>query len=195
VKPYIANGIRVVSVDYELCPNVTLEEITNQIKNCFQWIANYVTKNSIKRIVIAGHSAGSHLLCYAMNENFLTSIGSDVAIDCLFLSGVYYLDELRYLKAANDGNILCITDENVQKLSPYYHDFNYLRNFNVKIHIYAGEHESNKFQEQSKKFAENTMNDLTTTFKIINTDHFSIVENLASPDYELTSMIINTLKN
>lgn len=67
VQPYVHSGTRVIIVDYDLCPQVTLEEIVEQIKKCFKWIASYVNKNEIKKIAIAGkrliflvHSSALH---------------------------------------------------------------------------------------------------------------------------------------
>lgn len=62
VEPFIKNSIRVIVVDYELCPKVGVEDIVEQVKECFMWIGSYVHKNNIQRISIAGHSVGAHLL-------------------------------------------------------------------------------------------------------------------------------------
>lgn len=56
VVPLVTNGIRVVVTEYDLCPNVTLEQLVAQVKKSFKWISEYVEKNSIKSVSIAGHS-------------------------------------------------------------------------------------------------------------------------------------------
>ncbi|KAG5684780.1 hypothetical protein PVAND_013993 [Polypedilum vanderplanki] len=196
VKPLYENGIRVITIDYELCPNVTLEEIVEQVKKCFKWIAQYIKQNEIRKVALSGHSAGAHLLCYGINEEFMKTISSSVELHAFFISGVYYLEELRYLKAANENNILHITDENCRRLSPQYMDFNYLKKFNFHAHVFAGEFESEKFREHSKEFAEGPMKDFLKTFKIFEKlDHFDIVEKMCDSNYELILLIIENLKN
>lgn len=197
VKSYLDQGIRVIIPDYDSCPNVTLEEITIQIRRCFKWIADYICKNGISRISIAGHSAGSHLLSYGMDDEFLNTIftfNADIKIDAYFLSGIYFLEELRHLKAANDNDILSINDDNCRRLSPQYSDFSYIKKYAVKVHVFAGEYESEKFREHSKKFAEGPMKDFLVTFKILDVDHFDMIEKLSKKDYELTNLIITQLK-
>ena len=62
VEPFIKNSIRVIVVEYELCPKVTVEDIVDQIQKCFKWISSYVHQNDVKKVSIAGHSVGAHLL-------------------------------------------------------------------------------------------------------------------------------------
>lgn len=129
-----------------------------------------------------------------MSDSFLKELPIDCSVSAYFLSGVYYLNELRNLKAANDENILSITDENCEKLSPISIDFSYLKNYQVKINIFAGQFESDKFKEQSKTFAEGPMKDYVTTFKILDVDHFDMIEKLYLEDYEITRSIMDSLK-
>jgi hypothetical protein len=118
-----------------------------------------------------------------------------VKIDAYFLSGVYCLKELRHLKAANDGNILSITDDNWHKLSPLYNDFSYLNHNQVAVYIYAGANESDKFKEQSKNFSESSIKNFVKEIKFLEVDHFDIIEKLVSEDYEISRSIIDNLKN
>ena len=117
-----------------------------------------------------------------------------VSIDAYFISGVYCLKELRHLKAANDGNILSITDENWYKLSPLYKDFSYLKNNQVAVYIYAGAYESDKFKEHSEMFSESSIKNFVKEVKFLEVDHFNIIEKLASEGYEITRSIIGNLK-
>lgn len=116
-----------------------------------------------------------------------------VSINAYFLSGVYCLKELRHLKAANDGNILSITDENWHKLSPLYRDFSYFKHNQIAVYIYAGEYESDKFKEHSKMFSESSIKKFVKELKFLEVDHFDIIEKLESEDYEITRSIIDNL--
>lgn len=183
-------GIRVIIADYDLCPDKTLEEIVEQIKACFKWISEYVNKNMIKSLSIAGHSAGGHLMACGLTNNFVNSI-RDVKISNYFISGVYYLDELRHLNAANENNILSLNDDNWKKLSPLFYDFSHLKRANIKNFVLVGAHESKKFQEHSTKFANESLKGTDVQLKILeNLDHFDIVEKLAESDYDMTRLIL-----
>lgn len=186
-------GIRVIIADYDLCPHKTLEEIVEQIKVCFKWISEYVSKNQIKSLSVAGHSAGAHLIACGLTRNFVDSI-SDVKITNFFISGVYYLDELRHLKAANENNVLSLTNENWKRLSPLFFDFSHLVGENIKNYVLVGDHESKKFQEHSTKFANDTLKETNVELKIMkDIDHFDIVEKLVDSEYELTILILQNI--
>lgn len=191
VAPLVAEGIRVMSVDYDLCPAVTLEQLVMQVHKAFKWISEYIERNSIKTVSFAGHSAGAHLLASALTKSFINSIAADIKIFTYFISGVYDLNELRHLKAANENNILSLNDDNVQQLSPLFHDFSHLKDRRLSNYVLVGEFESEKFKKQSRDFAEGPLRDLSSvTLKVLNNlDHFDIVEKLSDADYELTKLI------
>uniref|UniRef100_A0A182STY3 Alpha/beta hydrolase fold-3 domain-containing protein n=1 Tax=Anopheles maculatus TaxID=74869 RepID=A0A182STY3_9DIPT len=47
-KPLVERGVRVMIVGYELCPEVTLEELVRQIKVAGEYVLNYATENGVK---------------------------------------------------------------------------------------------------------------------------------------------------
>lgn len=198
VKPFVEKGIRCIINDYDLCPAVTLKALVNQMENFFTWISNYITQKGIKNVVISGHSAGAHLLAFGLSQSFLCNLPDDVRVNAVFLSGVFYLDELLNLKAANENNVLSLNSSNYRELSPQYKNYDYFADFvgKIKCHIYAGEYESEKFKEQSLIFADGPMRDHTESIKILNCDHFDIVEKFVTDsDYELTHLILKKLLN
>lgn len=169
--------------------------ITKQIEECFLWIADYATRNKVKKIAAAGHSAGAHLLSFGLSEKFLSALPKEVTVDSFFLSGIYYLEELRYLKAANDNNILSLNDDNEKRLSPQYKTYDYFKNYQVQVHIFAGQFESEAFMNHSKKFAEGPMREFCVKFDYLEVDHFDIIEKfITNKNYELTELIVKCLK-
>lgn len=194
VQPFVEKGVRCIVMDYDLCPTVTLKAIVSQIENFFTWLANYIKEKEVKNVVISGHSAGAHLLAFGLSEPFLSNLPEEIKVNAIFLSGVYYLDELRNLKAANENNILSLNDHNYKELSPQYKNFDYFANYHVKAHIFAGEFESEKFKEHSIAFAEGPMQNHVENVKILNCDHFDIIEKFVTDrDYELTHLILKKL--
>lgn len=188
VAPFVERGVRVIIVDHSL--SVPLEDIIEEMKKCFLWIANYVNVNQIRKIAVIGHCAGAHLISFALSEDFFEELSRNVTVNAFFLSGIYYLDELRYFEETNKLNVLKISDDNVKKLSPLYKEFDYLLNYNFYAHILVGSHESEKFKEHSLIFAEGPMSPFLITYKHLDCDHFSMVEYLSKIDFELTRIIL-----
>ena len=109
-----------------------------------------------------------------------------------FISGVYSLLDLRHTKSVNDGNLLSITNDNVLALSPLYHDFSHLKDFNINFKVFVAENDSYIFKNQSKdmhqKFEEFS---LKTSLEILeDLDHFDIVENMTEPDFIITKKLL-----
>lgn len=187
--------MRVIIIGYELCPKVGVEDIVAQVQKAFGWISDYVEKHSIKSVSIAGHSVGAHLVACSLNEKFTKSLKSDVKLFVYLISGIYDLSEVRYCKSINTDNMFVINDENVDQLSPQSHNFNHLVQRDIKIYVFVGEFESEKFQQQSKVFAEVALKNLRfVSYKIHSAvDHFDIVEKLAEADYEMTQIILKNV--
>lgn len=142
---------------------------------------------------MAGHCAGAHLISYALSENFFEKISANVTVDAFFLSGIYYLDEMRHFEETNRKNVLEISNENVNELSPLYNDFDYLKNYKFSAYIFVGVEESRKFKEHSRVFAER-MSWYLVNYKELDCDHFSMVEYLSKFDFELTRIILERFK-
>lgn len=47
-KPLVDRGVRVMIVGYELCPEVTLEELVRQMKAAGEFVLNYATENGVR---------------------------------------------------------------------------------------------------------------------------------------------------
>lgn len=192
VPPLVQKGIRVIVVGYDLYPRVTLEQLVGQVQKSFEWISNYIAKNSIKSVSFAGHSAGGPLVACGLTKEFIETVASNVKLFAYLISGVYDYTELRFLMAANANNVLSLNDDNVKKLSPQFHDFIHLQSRDIKIYVYSAEFESEKFKQQSKDFAEITLKNLpfVTSEVYSGVDHFDIVEKLLEPDFGMTQLIV-----
>lgn len=192
VAPLVEKGIRVIIIGYELCPTVTLEQLVAQTEKAFQWISNYVAKNSINSVSLSGHSAGAQIVAKALTKPFVESFAEDVKMFTYFISGVFDLSELRNLRGEGENHTLGLTDENIIPLSPQFQNFQHLKDRNIKIYVYVGDHESEKFKQQSKDFVEIPLKGLpSVTLAVINgVDHFNIVEKLSERDFDITKMIV-----
>jgi arylformamidase len=61
--PFVAQGIAVANVNYDLCPAVSIAAIVDECRRAVAWIAREGPRHgaAAANIVVGGHSAGGHL--------------------------------------------------------------------------------------------------------------------------------------
>ena len=62
-KPFVQAGATVVLPEYDLCPQVSIRDIVQQMRNALVWVYKRIKRynGDRRRIVVCGHSAGGHL--------------------------------------------------------------------------------------------------------------------------------------
>lgn len=197
-KPLVRKGYRVIVVDYELCPKVTLEELVKQMQRAGEYILNYAEENHVKHVSFAGHSAGAHLLAAMLDRSFVATVGDEIQLvkHVYLISGVFRLDELRFTKAVNENNLLSLNDENVANLSPLSGDYRHLSGSAVKFHVYVAENDSTVFKQMSEDMHKHLSNcGVSSSLQVLSDlDHFDIVEKLAEKSHPITSEILEKFK-
>lgn len=194
VKPYVEKGSKVIVVDYDLCPQVTLEELIEQIRKCMVFILNYANENGVQSVSVSGHSAGAHVMSFLVDQDFKKRVGKSFELfDCFyFISGVYCLKELRNTESVNKDNLLSISDENVEQLSPMCLEYGHLAESKIKLYIIVGENDPPTFIQQTNEF-HGKLSDLKAKSEQIlvnEVDHFDIVEKLCHENYLISQLII-----
>lgn len=93
-------GITTVVVNYALCPTVTLDEITRQVRAAVAWTQRHIGAygGDPARVALGGHSAGAHLTAMCLQTRWLEDYGlpADPLAAALLVSGVYDIAPLRY---------------------------------------------------------------------------------------------------
>ena len=93
-------GITTVVVDYALCPTVTIDEITRQVRAACAWVLRHIAQHGgdPARVSIGGHSAGGHLTAMCLQTEWARDYGlpQDPFAAALAFSGLYDLAVLRY---------------------------------------------------------------------------------------------------
>lgn len=195
VRPLVQNGFRVIIVDYDICPMLTLENLVERIQKAARTILEHASNVTAKKVIFAGHSAGAHLCTYLFTQKFLQSTPHAHLLKAFFLiSGVYDLTEL-YETSVNKDNIFAINEKSAKDLSPVYDSFAHLKNYDFEIRIYVGEYDTDTFIEQSQDLAAKLKVDgANTVYRILyDFDHFNIVEDLALDWFYITKDIFATL--
>jgi arylformamidase len=119
--PFTAQGVCVVVVNHDLCPQVSMSEIALQMHKAVTWVHEHIERygGDPRRVTVVGHSAGGHLAalllctveCRAADEQ-----GHDWLRSAVSISGLHDLAPIArtpFLRAS-----LGLTDEEVQSLSP-----------------------------------------------------------------------------
>uniref|UniRef100_A0A1I8P783 Alpha/beta hydrolase fold-3 domain-containing protein n=1 Tax=Stomoxys calcitrans TaxID=35570 RepID=A0A1I8P783_STOCA len=175
---------RIILVDYDVCPRVTLLQLTQQISNFFKWLSVYAKETGAPKISICGHSAGAHLALQMFQSEFLQAEQRLNAIDNVFLiSGLYDLQQLWSFETCNPNNLLSLNPNLAIQLSPQCCNYNnkligQYKAQEVKIHIITGEHDSEAFKRQSQNYAYKlTKLNMDVNYRMFRSyDHFDIIE-------------------
>ncbi|XP_017111473.1 kynurenine formamidase isoform X1 [Drosophila elegans] len=195
VGPLVRRGYRVAVMDYNLCPDVTLEKLMKEFSGFISWIFDYAELTNVLEVTFAGHSAGAHLLAQILHSQEAMSPQRSKKVWALvFMCGIYDLRELYNLESVNPKNILSLNQQSAGTLSPMLWEYTDVAIWSsTKMYVVAAEHDSTTFIEQSRRFAELLKkNGFRASFKVFSKyDHFDIIEETANDESEVSKFLRN----
>jgi arylformamidase len=162
----LAHGISVALVGYTLAPQARLDAIVSEIRSSLDYLSK-----SHSGMVVAGWSAGGHLTAMSMPHPAVTA--------GLAISGIYDLEPMR-LSYINDK--LKLDEAEQQRNSPAKNGMK----FDKPMVIAYGKAELPELQRQSEEFG---MKADARVLGLEGHDHFTILEELASPAGALTQAL------
>jgi arylformamidase len=92
--PFVAQGIAVAVVNYDLCPDVTIATIVEECRRAVAWIVREGAAQGADpgRVVVGGHSAGGHLAATMLATDWTPhGITRDPLAGAVSISGVHDL--------------------------------------------------------------------------------------------------------
>jgi arylformamidase len=183
-----------VALGHELSPNVTMEEIVNQIE---RGIVAILKDSNESKVYLCGHSAGAHLVALTiLYTDFKSKYNIDIndkVKGLVLASGIFDLTPL--IATTINDNLNLKFDECKMLLSPIFLTNCYLNDenkSNIQIILAVGEQDSPAFKEQSQNYLKHLKNDLNIKnvnyIEIEKVDHFLLVENLCNDHFPLTQV-------
>jgi arylformamidase len=178
-----ARGIAVAVVGYDLCPQVTIAEIIDQIRHAclFLWL------RTGQRMMVYGHSAGGHLAAAMLAtdwQSLYPKTPADLVPAAYAISGLFDLTPLLHVSMAQD---LRLDDAAARSASPLFWPPPRGRVLDAA----AGALESSEFLRQSRVIAEVWAKaGVRTRYEAIaGTNHFTVLDALRDPASAMAARI------
>ncbi|AUG53130.1 alpha/beta hydrolase [Thalassospira marina] len=148
-RALVADGFSVVFANYDLCPDVTVGEITQQAIRCIAFVHDHIEdfNGDRDRLSISGHSAGGQIVARLAAHDWHTEIG-DATPFCAVIpvSGVFDLEPLRFTSINDD---IRLTEESAADNSPMLDAVP----MGPNMMLVVGEQETPEFLRQSQAYA------------------------------------------
>lgn len=186
-------GTAVAILNYNLCPKVTLAEITNQIRRAVIWLAHNVSGYGIdaERLHLLGHSAGGHLIAELIATDWQgiePEFDTSVIRSGISISGVF---ELEPLLNTGINQALGLDLQSARQNSPVLSS----PTLNIPLDLIVGGDEPEEFHRQSQHLANQWKKQLAVHYRsLVNFNHFTVVNELSVPDSLLLKFVNDSLK-
>ena len=169
-----ARGISVALPTYDLCPDVTIEDIIEQMR-----AATCALAKLGRPLVISGHSAGGHLAACMLATHWPAvdaALPQDLVIAAYAISGLF---DLTPLVGTSINKALRLDNASAKAVSPLF----LAAPKGASLDAVVGEHESAEYFRQSRTIVEQWGRvGVATQFGVVaDANHFTAIAPLADP--------------
>ncbi|MEM6890123.1 MAG: alpha/beta hydrolase [Pseudomonadota bacterium] len=188
---FVPHDMTVVVATYDLCPRVSITEISRQMRALIAWCARNIGRynGDPEAISVCGHSAGGHLsaMCaltdwsqYRLPENTIKSI--------IPISGLFDLEPISRTFMQPD---LRISERDIAEASP----LRLIRRVPAKMLISYGSDEPSEFANHSESFlaAWRSAGNTADKFALPGRNHFNAISDLGDPKSAQVAAIIDVM--
>jgi arylformamidase len=183
-----AHGVTVAVAGYDLCPEVSIAEIIEQIRHAclFLWLRTQ------QRIMVYGHSAGGHLAGAMLATPWHTlypKTPEDLVPAAYAISGLFDLSPLVHVAMAQD---LGLDEAAAREVSPIFWPAPKGRVFDAAV----GGIESSEFLRQSSEIAKVWGRDgAVTRYEALDgKNHFTALDALSDPQSAMVARLVELAK-
>jgi arylformamidase len=188
-RPLVEHGTGVAVLNYDLCPDVSIARIIEECREAMAWLTREGARHGVpvERLVVAGHSAGAHLVAMLFATDWAaygvpaSAIAAGVAI-----SGVFDLEPLVQVSFNAE---LGLDTGKARAASPVY----LTPRVRAPLLLAAGAKETSEFIRQSwllwERWPECHPSGRKGPLFVPERHHFSVVSDLGDPGSELVTLI------
>jgi arylformamidase len=184
--PFVARGIAVAVLNYDLCPDVTIATIVDECRRAVLWLAGQGRAHGVPAgpLVVGGHSAGGHLAAMMLCTDW-TAFGAarDPLAGAVSVSGLHDLAPMVLFSLNVD---LRLDAAEAQRLSPVH----VVPRARAPLLLAAGAQETPEYLRQSRllwdRWPANRPAGTAEPLLVPARNHFSVVADYADPTSELT---------
>jgi arylformamidase len=186
---FVNSGIDVALIGYQLCPEATMTNIVEKIREAIVWIWNNADEYSISknRINVSGHSAGGHITGMVLAtcwKEVSKNLPDNLVKTGIPISGLYQLNPIRETTIAD---ALGLDDAESLALSPHFFE----PQTQAPILVTLGGGETPEFHWQTDNFVNKWKGFKASLdyFAEPDVDHFGVVERLANLESQIFTKV------
>lgn len=181
---FVRAGVAVAMPNYGLAPATSIEDMVRQMLRAVTWLYRTGPQLGIdvRRILVAGHSAGAHLAAMMLAADWPTwarDLPRDLVCGAVCISGIYDLQPL--VRAPFLRADLNLDDETARRVSPV----NYRPMLAAPLITAVGGDESDEFQRQNGLIRDAWPHCFRRDLPLPGCHHLASVEALGDPDHPL----------
>jgi arylformamidase len=173
-----AHGIGVAVPGYDLCPNVSVDDIIQQMRMASRELAKLG-----RRLVVSGHSAGGHLAACMLATDWRgedPSLPADLVTSAYAISGLF---DLVPLVGTSINTNLRLDEAAARRASPLF----WPMPSHGTLDAVVGANESAEYFRQSRSIVDAWGAKITTRFEPVpDANHFTAIAPLADPQSAMT---------